>query len=94
MTIGTKIDLKTDSFAVFESSHLVTKEQYSSCRTAFDLPIHVSISLIPSFFIRKYHPKVLYLNLSSCSSALPLACSVHWLVFLERRNTSVFLDET
>jgi len=33
--IGTKIDFKSDNFAVFESSYFVTTEQQTSRRTAF-----------------------------------------------------------
>ena len=38
--IGTKADLKTDSFAMFESFRFVTRDRWSSRRTAFALSIH------------------------------------------------------
>jgi len=44
----------------------------------------------PCSVYRDYQPKVGYLNSSTCCSVLPLTCSIHWLRFLERYNTSVF----
>ena len=33
-----------------------------------------------------------YLNFSTCCSVLPLTCRIHCLGFLERHNTSIFLN--
>jgi len=33
----------------------------------------------------------MYLNFSTCCSLLPLTCSVHWLGFVVRHNTAMFL---
>jgi len=46
VSVGTKNDLKRDTFAVFESSHFVTKERESSHRTDFALTIRLSTSLL------------------------------------------------
>jgi len=77
-------DLKTDSFAVFESSRFVTTEYTTSGRTGFALPICLSISCHPSLVSNSAR----YLNFSICCSALPPTCSIHSLMFLERHNTS------
>jgi len=74
--IGTKTDLKTDSFAVFESSRFVTTEQKGSHRAAFASPIRVSISLFRLPSLVNTTPR--YLNFSTCCSVLPLICNVHW----------------
>jgi len=47
--------------------------------------------LVLSSVTCEYHPKVLYLNFSTCFSALPLTCSVHLLGFLDRHNILVLL---
>ena len=60
-----------------------------SCRTAFDLLIRVSTSLF--CFLSLVNTTPTYLNFSTCCSVLPLICRTHWLGFLERYNTSVFL---
>jgi len=58
-------------------------------RTAFALPIHVSISLFP--FPSLVNTTLRYLNVSTCCSVFPLTCGIHCLGRLERHNTSIFL---
>jgi len=58
----TKTNLKTDSFAMFQSSRFVITDQFTSA-------IHVSIFFLSSI-IGEHHPKVLQLlNLLECIAA-------------------------
>ena len=88
ITLSGKSDLKTDSFPVFENYRLFTTDWESSHRTAFALPIRISISLLRIPPLVNTTPR--WLKLSSCYSVLPLTCSVHWLGFLEKHDSSVF----
>ena len=89
MRIGTKTDLKTESFGFFECSRFVTTEKWSSRRTAFALPIRVSIPLFWLSSLMSTTPR--YLNVSTCCSVLPLTCRNNCLGCLKRHNTSIFL---
>ena len=73
--IGTKTDLKFNSFAVFQRSR----------KTAFALLVRLSIYLssLPSFV----NTTTGHLNFSTCCSVLLLAFGMHWIGFLDRHNT-------
>ena len=77
MRIGTKTNLKTESFAFFEISRFATTEQQNSRRTAFALPIRVSIYLFRLPSIVNTIPR--YLNVSTCCSDFSLTCRKHCL---------------
>ena len=87
--IGTKTDLKTDSFAVFESSRFAATERQSSRRNALALPIRVSRSSLRLPSLANTTSR--YVNIFTCCSVLPLTCRIHCLGFVERHSTSVFL---
>jgi len=77
MRIGTKTNLKTESFAVFESSRFVTTERWSSRRNVFALQICVSICLLYLSSLVNITPR--YLNFSTCCSVLLPISNIHWL---------------
>ena len=62
----------------------------SSRRTAFALPIRVSIPLFRLPSLVNTTPR--YLNVSTCCSVFLLTCREHCFGRLERHNTSIFLE--
>jgi len=86
--IGTKIYLKSESFAVFKRSRYVTIELWSSRRTAFASPIRVSIHLFLLPSLVHTIPRDLILTYYSVFS---LTCRKHCLGCLERYHASIFL---
>jgi len=83
--IGTKTDLKTANFAVFESPHFVTQSDKAHAELCL---LYQSVYQSPcsAFRYSWIHPKVLErLDLLQCTAT----CSVRWLGFLQRHNTSV-----
>jgi len=87
--IGTKTDLKTEKFALFESSYFVTTEQKNSRKTAFALQIRVSTPLFRLLSLVNTIPR--YLNVSTCCSVFVLTCRKHCLGRLPRKH---YLGET
>ena len=73
---------------MFESYRFVTTKRWSSRRTVFALPIHVSIS---SFRLPSHmNTTSSYINFCTCCSVLPLTCSIHCLGCLERQYLDLF----
>jgi len=87
--IGTKADLKTDSFAVFESSFFLHRAIKLTQNCVCFTNLSINVLTMPSI-IREYHPKVIELSDLPQCSLLPLTCSPYWLVFLERQNFGLF----